>query len=63
MVKECKGLRREVHDYEGKYKFIDIDKMHEKVQFLTTKLEVSDKKCRNLEVNLFELREKIMRAT
>lgn len=49
--------------YEEKYKFIDIGKMHEKVQFLQTKLEASDSKCKILERELFDLRDKILRAT
>lgn len=56
-------MRKEVLDYEEKYKFIDISKMHEKVQFLTTKLTASEVRSKKLEKDLFELRDKIMRAT
>ncbi len=50
-------------DYEEKYKFIDIGKMHEKVQLLSTKLDLSDSRCKMLEQELFYLRERILRAT
>lgn len=36
MKSENVNLRKEVLMYEEKYKFIDIGKMHEKVQYLTT---------------------------
>ena len=49
--------------YEEKYKFIDISKMHEKIQFLTSKLDASEQKGKLLEDDLFELRDKILRAT
>lgn len=50
-------------DYEEKYKFIDIGKLHEKVQFLQTKLEMRDNAYKGLEQELFDLRERILRAT
>ena len=39
---EVERLRQDVKKYEETYKFIDIGKMHEKVQFLTTKLDISE---------------------
>lgn len=50
-------------EYEEKYKFIDIGKLHEKVQFLSTKLDVRDAAYKGLEQELFDLRERILRAT
>ena len=60
---EANRLRKEVIRYEEKYKFIDISKLHEKVQLTQTKLEASEGKCKALERDLFDLRDKILRAT
>eukprot|EP00347_Sterkiella_histriomuscorum_P015137 403358179 len=63
MRNENVKLREEVMMYEEKYKFIDISKMHEKVQLLSTQLQQSEKKRKIVQQELFDLRDKILRAT
>lgn len=50
-------------DYEVKYKFIDLDKLHERVQFLQVKFEASEHKGKLVENELYDLRDKILKAT
>ncbi|CDW75703.1 UNKNOWN [Stylonychia lemnae] len=63
MKDENVKLRKEVMMYEEKYKFIDIGKLHEKIQLLTTQLDQSEKQRKRVQYELFDLRDKIFKAT
>jgi hypothetical protein len=56
-------LKLEVIKYEQKYSFIDIDKLQEEIQSWKTLYDEQLERSTLLQIDLFEIRERIMDLT